>query len=119
MHDNPDLLNSILNLIFDFWGYLAAGIIAMFVWVGKRQIQKFDEVMENYVHQTAHEKSISDIEAKMLRCQQSIQEDQRRLYEELRKHSESSLSQGEKISAVHRRIDELMKILMDYMGKQH
>jgi len=112
MHEQPDLLGKLITLFIEFWGYLAAGIVTMFLWIGKRQITKFDEVMENYVHQKAHDKAITDMEQKMLTCQESLRSDQRDLLENI-------TGMKNDVKALHGRMDKLMELVVNYMANKH
>ena len=119
MHEQSDLLNTLLKFFIEFWGYLIAGIVAMFLWIGKRQVAKFDDVMNNYVHQEKHDKAITEIEERMLACQEGLRADQNRLFEEMRKHAENTVRSSNQLEALHKRMDKLMEMFVDYIGRQH
>lgn len=118
MHEQADLFDILLKIFLQIWGYIVAGIFTMLLFIGKRQIKKFDEVMENYVHQDAHEKAITEIEERMLACQESLKEDQRLYFDQLRRNADEQIKQGEQLRALHKRFDRLFEMFVEYMKSQ-
>lgn len=113
MHDNPEIIARIIKLVMDLWAWFLMGLITIVVYFGKRQFNKFDEVVDNYVHQDNHDAAVIALEKKILTCQESVKNDQRELLKEMRAHSLQSARQAEQIIGISRRLDDLTELVRE------
>lgn len=108
MFDNP-----VFKAFIDLWVWGIMGIVTILIWIGKRQFKRFDDVVDNYVHKDHHDSAITELEMKMLSCQEALKADQKSILSEMRQHVEQSIRQSEQIIAIHARMDTLTELIKD------
>ena len=99
MHEDLGFLAKIHDFLFESWLYLLMGIVAILLWIGKRHINKLDDVMGDYVSQDTHNKVIERLQGEMLVCQAGLKQENQEILRQ--------------IQAVHKRMDHFMEIILE------
>lgn len=117
MNDNPEIIMKLGKVFIDLWIWFIMGLVTIIIWFGKRQFNRFDSVVENYVHKDHHDEAITELEMKMLSCQETLKADQKSILTEMRHHVEQSIRQSEQIISLHARMDTLTELIKDMRHK--
>ena len=99
MHDEVGFIAKLHDILFDSWMYLLMGIVAILLWIGKRHIERLDDVMGDYVSQDMHHRTIEQLQAEMLACQAGMKSENQEILRQ--------------VQAVHKRMDHFMEIILE------
>lgn len=101
MQEEINLAAKIGGLLVDTWLYLIAGLMAVLMWIGRRHINKLDDVIRDYVSQETHKIQVQELRTEMLQCQQGVKADQAEILRQ--------------VQSVHKRMDNMMELMIEHV----